>query len=322
MKHAWALALVALLATACGAENTDPQAGPSEAQPTTEQPVGDGAFPVTVGSGEYAVEIPAQPERIVSLSPTATEVLFAIGAGELVVAADEYSTYPEEAPTTDLSGFTPNVEAIAGYDPDLVVASSDPGDLVLSLAEIGVPTLIQPAAATLDDTYTQIEQLGAATGHLAEAAALTAQMQSDIDALVARLPDRGDPLTYYHELDEAYFSVSSETFIGQLYGLLGMRSIADEAGDESGGYPQLSPEFIVQADPDVILLADATCCGIDADHVASRPGWDQMSAVQAGRIIPLDEDVASRWGPRVVEFLETLAAELAALELLELEPAG
>ncbi|HEX6235540.1 MAG TPA: ABC transporter substrate-binding protein, partial [Jiangellaceae bacterium] len=227
-----------------------------------------------------------------------------------------------EAPTTDLSGFTPNVEAIAGYDPDLVVASSDPGDLVSSLAEIGVPTLIQPAAAALDDTYTQIEQLGAATGHIAESASLTAQMQTDIDALVSRLPDRSDPLTYYHELDEAYFSVSSETFIGQLYGLLGMRSIADEAGEESGGYPQLSPEFIIQADPDVILLADATCCGIDADQVASRPGWDQMSAVQAGRIIPLDEDVASRWGPRVVDFLETLAAELAASDLLELEPAG
>ena len=322
MKHAWALALVALLATACGAEEAEPDtAGPATTRPMTEQPAGD-AFPVTVGTGETAVEIPAQPERIVSLSPTATEVLFAIGAGDLVVAADEYSTYPEEAPATDLSGLTPNVEAIAGYAPDLVVASSDPGDLVSSLAELGVPTLIHPAAATVEDTYTQIEQLGAAAGHVGEAAELVAQMRADIDALVARLPEHAEPLTYYHELDLTYFSVSSETFIGQLYGLLGMRSIADEAGDDSGGYPQLSPEFIIEADPDVILLADATCCGVDADEIASRPGWEQMSAVQAGRIITLDEDIASRWGPRIVDFLETLAADLEALELVELESEG
>lgn len=319
MKHAWAVALVALLTAACGDDGTE-GGEPAAAGPTTEQVAGD-TFPVTVGSGELAIEIAAPPERIVSLSPTATEMLFAIGAGDLVVAADEYSYYPEEAPTTDLSGFTPNIEAIASYDPDLVVAEGDPGDLVSSLAEIGIPTLMHPAAATLDDTYTQIEQLGAATGHVGEAAELVAQMQADIDAVVSSLPPRDEPLTYYHELDASYFSVSSDTFIGQLYGLLGMRSIADEAGDESGGYPQLSPEFIIEEDPEVILLADAMCCGVDASEVADRPGWEQMSAVQAGRIILLDEDVASRWGPRVVEFLETLVADLAALELLELEAA-
>ena len=320
MKHAWALALVALLTAACGDDGAqgDGLAAPG---PATENPATDTAFPVTVGSGELAVEIQEPPERIVSLSPTATEMLFAIGAGELVVAADEYSTYPEDAPTTDLSGFTPNIEAIAAYDPDLVVAHTDPGDLASSLAEIGVPTLMHPAAATLDDTYTQIEQLGAATGHVGEAAAVVAQMQADVDALVASLPPRDEPLTYYHELDVTFFSVSSDTFIGQLYGLLGMQSIADEAGDESGGYPQLSPEFIIEADPDVILLADAVCCGVDPTEVANRPGWEQLSAVQAERIISLDEDVASRWGPRVVEFLETLAADLVAMELLELEAA-
>jgi iron complex transport system substrate-binding protein len=320
MKHAWALALVALLTAACGDDGaqSDGLAAPG---PATEHPATDTAFPVTVGSGESTIEIQAPPERIVSLSPTATEMLFAIGAGEVVVAADEYSTFPEDAPTTDLSGFTPNIEAIAAYDPDLVVAHTDPGDLASSLAEIGVPTLMHPAAATLDDTYTQIEQLGAATGHVGDAAAVVAQMQADIDALVASLPPRDEPMTYYHELDVTFFSVSSDTFIGQLYGLLGMQSIADEAGDESGGYPQLSPEFIIEADPDVILLADAVCCGVDPTEVANRPGWEQLSAVQAERIISLDEDVASRWGPRVVEFLETLAADLAALDLLELEAA-
>ncbi len=320
MKRTWALALVVLFATACGADDAEPDvAEPATIQPTTE-PSAD-AFPVTIGSGDTAVEIPAQPERIVSLSPTATETLFAIGAGDQVVAADEYSTYPEEAPSTDLSGLTPNVEAIAGYDPDLVVASSDPGDLAASLAEIGVPTLIHPTADTMDDAYTQIEQLGAATGHVGEAAELVAQMQADIDALVARLPERAEPLTYYHELDLSYFSVTSNTFIGQLYGLLGMQSIADEAGEGGGDYPQLSPEFIIEADPDVILLADADCCDVDAAEVASRPGWEQMSAVQSERIIMLDEDIASRWGPRIVDFLEMLAADLEAMDLVELETA-
>lgn len=320
MKQVWAVALVALLAAACGDDGAQSGGSPTAA-PTTAQNASDTAFPVTVGSGEFAVEIAAPPERIVSLSPTATEMLFAIGAGDLVVAADEFSNYPEEAPTTDLSGFTPNIEAIAGYEPDLVIASSDPGDLVSGLAEIDVPTLIHPAATTLDDTYQQIEQLGAVTGQVGDAAAVVAQMQADIDAVVASLPERDEPLMYYHELDVSYFSVTSDTFIGQLYGLLGMQSIADEAGDESGGYPQLSPEFIIEADPDVILLADAMCCGVDATEVAERPGWEQLSAVQAERIVSLDEDVASRWGPRVVEFIKTLATDLAALDLLELEAA-
>ncbi|MGH3443489.1 MAG: ABC transporter substrate-binding protein [Nitriliruptorales bacterium] len=322
MKHAlgWALlALFAVLITACGGSGDDADlagATPSPASTPSHSPTAGAAptFPVTVGSGDTAVEVPARPERIVSLSATATEMLFAIDAGEQVVAVDEHSDFPEGVPTTDLSGFEPNVEAISSHDPDLVVASFDPGELVSSLAAVGVPTLLHPAAATLDDTYTQIEQLGVATGHVAEAAALVAEMQADIEAIVEELPERSEPLTFYHELDPNFFSVTSATFIGELYSLLGMKSIGDEAADQGGGYPQLSPEFIVDADPDVILLADAECCGITAEEIARRPGWDQLTAVREGRIVELDEDVASRWGPRVVEFLRTLAAEVAAFE--------
>ncbi|HEX9889214.1 MAG TPA: ABC transporter substrate-binding protein [Nitriliruptorales bacterium] len=320
MKHAigWALlALFSVLITACGGSGDTPDLAATTSTPDqtqTEGPTPTDVFPVTVGSGDAAVEIPARPKRIVSLSATATEMLFAIGAGDQVVAVDEHSDFPEGVPTTDLSGFEPNVEAISSHDPDFVVASFDPGELVSSLSQVGVPTLIHPSAVTLDDTYTQIEQLGVATGHVAEAAALVAEMQSEMDAIVAEVPQRSEPLTYYHELDPNFFSVTTETFIGELYGLLGMRSIGDEAGDGSGGYPQLSPEFIVDADPDVILLADAECCGITAEEIAKRPGWDQLTAVREGRVVELDEDLASRWGPRVVEFLRAIATEVAALE--------
>jgi iron complex transport system substrate-binding protein len=323
MKHPAKLAVVAVAAvllSACGGDDEpDATATPDETEEsadtsdTSDTDGAETAFPVTIGTGDAAVEIPAQPESIVSLSPTATEILFAIGAGELVVAVDEFSNYPAEAPATDLSGLTPNVEAITSFEPDLVIAERDPGDLVASLAQVDVPTIIQGAAVTLEDTYAQIEQLGAATGHVGDAAELVGQMQTDIEAALADIPARDEELTYYHELDNTFFSITGETFLGQLYGLLGMQSIADEFGEGSFGYPQLSPEVVIDSDPDVILLADVQCCGVTAQTLAERPGWDQLGAVQDGRVIELDADIASRWGPRVVDFLEMLAAELNEL---------
>lgn len=254
------------------------------------------------------------PARIVSLSPTATEVLFAIGAGDQVVAVDEQSDHPEGVPVTDLSGYQPNVEAIAGYDPDLVVTSGDPADLVASLEALDIEVLLHPSARTLDEAYDQILETGHATGHVDGAEDLVSRMQDDIDAIVAGVEAPDEPLTYYHELDPTYYSVTSSTFIGEIYGLLGLTSIADAAEDDNGGYPQLSPEHIVEADPDIIFLADGECCDVDAEQVAARPGWETMTAVGNGAIVSLDEDVASRWGPRVVDFLRTLADEVAALQ--------
>jgi iron complex transport system substrate-binding protein len=307
--HRWVvLALLPALLTACGSgDGTDQPAGASAT------PAATSSFPVTIGTGDGAVEIPARPERIVSLSPSATEMLFAIGAGDLVVAVDEQSDYPPGVPTTDLPYWEPNVEAIGEYEPDLVVAAVDPGGLVTGLEQLGVPALLHPSATSLDDTYTQIEQLGVATGHVSEAATLVAQMQAEIDEIVAGAPERPEPLTYYHELDTTYYSLTSATFLGEVYGLLGMRSIADDSEEAAADFPQLASEFIVDADPDVILLATAQCCGVDVEELASRPGWDQLAAVRENRVIELDEDIASRWGPRVVDFLRTIADQLAAL---------
>lgn len=323
MSHTVAVRLIArvlpllLLLVACGPAatstgDTAPATAQADASTSTAATPSatDVAFPVTVTAANGDVTIDEPPDSIVSLSPTATEMLFAIGAGDQVEAVDEYSTYPSEAPTTDLSGFEPNVEAIAGYDPDLVVLADDASDLSGSLAALDVPAIVAPAAATLDDSYDQIEQLGAATGHDAEAAAVVEQMQSDIDTITADVGDLGEPLTYYHELDDTYYTVTSDAFIGQIYDLVGLTSIADAADDDAGGYPQLSEEFIIDADPDLIFLADTRCCGQTAETVAQRPGWDQIAAVQDDAVVELDDDVASRWGPRIVDLLQTVADEV------------
>ena len=245
-----------------------------------------------------------------SLSPTHTEIMFAIGAGDQLVAVDDFSNYPAEALELphDLSGYEPSVEAIAAYEPDLVLIGGDFSGLGAQLDELDVPWWDGPAALTLDDTYAQIEQLGALTGHVGEAAELVGQMQTDIDQIIADTPVPDVPLTLYHELDSSFFSADSTTFIGELYGLLGLQNIADQAEGDSGGYPQLNAEFIVSANPDLIFLADTICCGESAETVAARPGWDAITAVQNGNVVEMSDDIASRWGPRVVEYLAAVSA--------------
>jgi iron complex transport system substrate-binding protein len=230
-------------------------------------------------------------------------MLFAIGAGDQVVAVDDQSDYPPEVPTTDLSGFEPNVEAIASYDPDLVVMSDDA--IAGELAALEIPLVAVPAVTTVDEAYEQMRQLGSVTCHSEEAEDLVAEIDGQIDAIVAELPKGESPLTFYHELDDTYFSATSNTFIGALYELAGLENIADEA-DDGSGYPQLSAEYIVDADPDIVYLADSECCGQSAETVAARPGWDQITAVKEANVVELGDDVASRWGPRMVDLLELI----------------
>jgi iron complex transport system substrate-binding protein len=299
------LLLLALVAAGCS-QNGSGSDGATPAAPAA-------GFPVTLDTPAGKLEIAQQPKRIVSMSPTATEMLFAIGAGDQVVAVDSNSNYPTQAPKTDLSAYEPNLEAVAGYKPDLVVYSDDPGELAAGLGKLGIPVLPQPAAKRLDDTYAQLDQLGRATGHAAEAGQLTTTMRAEIQRIAgASRPER--PLTYYHELDKNLYTATSKTFIGQLYARLGMDNIADAADKDGSGYPQLSAEYVVKADPDVIFLADTKCCGQSARTVAARDGWDQVAAVRSGGVVELDDDVASRWGPRVVDFLRTVAAKVETLE--------
>jgi cobalamin transport system substrate-binding protein len=251
----------------------------------------------------------AVPKRIVSLSPTATESLFAIGAGAQVVAVDDQSDYPKRAPKTSLSGYTPNVEAIAGYRPDLVVLAGDANDVVAGLRRLGIRVLIQPAVKTLPAAYAQIRQLGSVTGHKRKSASVIAGMKRAIERVLAAAPKRR--LSVYHELTPDFYSATSTTFIGRIYKLFGLRNIADAADSTASGYPQLSGEYILSSNPGLIVLADTRCCGQSAATVGARPGWGGIAAVRTGFVVAVDDSVASRWGPRIVQFVRAVGKTLS-----------
>ena len=302
---------LALFTAACGSD--DPASGSTdvasaESTANTATVGTDSAMATTTSS---AVDGDA-PQRVVSLSPTATEMMFAIGAGDQLVAIDDQSNYPAEALDLphELSGFEPNVEAIAGYEPDLVLIGGDFSGLGDQLDALDIAWWDGPAALVIDDSYRQIEELGDATGHAEDADALVKQMQSDIDEVVLATPELDAPLSVYHELDSTLFSADSTTFIGELYALFGLTNIADGAEGDSGGYPQLSAEFVVSANPELIFLADTKCCAETATTVAARPGWDAIAAVQNGNVFEMDDDIASRWGPRVVDYVRAVAAAI------------
>ena len=271
------------------------------------------SFPVTITASNGKVTVAKKPRRIVSLSPTATESLLAIGAGSQVVAVDDQSDYPKNAPRTSLSGFTPNVEAIAAYRPDLVVIAYDPKGLSGALGRLGITVIHQDGAATFKVAYQQIRQLGLVTGHEAEATRLIVRMKAKIAGIVRTARRSGGGLSVYHELTPDLYSATSKTFVGKVYAALGLRNIADEADAVGTGYPQLSAEYVVSASPDLIVLADTVCCGQKASTVASRPGWDRISAVRTGSIVRIDDSIASRWGPRLVNFFRAMSSALARL---------
>jgi iron complex transport system substrate-binding protein len=269
-------------------------------------------FPVTINAANGRVTIPRRPTRIVSLSPTATENLFAVGAGRQVIAVDEFSNYPARAPRTKLSGFQPNAEAIASYRPDLVVVHSD-GGIVDQLEALRIRVIHNPAATNLDRAYRGILLLGRATGHRGNAAGVVRSMKSRIAASIASAKRSGSArLSVYHELTTDYYSASSSTFIGQVYKLFGLRNIADAASEAGSGYPKLSAEHIIASNPDLIVLADSKCCGQSYATVAARPGWSTINAVRNRRVVRADDDVASRWGPRIVSFVRAVATALRA----------
>ncbi|MGH3663762.1 MAG: ABC transporter substrate-binding protein [Micromonosporaceae bacterium] len=303
-----ALAFVAALATSVSLAGC--ASGGSVAD---EGEASGGNFPVSVKGAAGKVTLKSKPDKIVSLSPTGTEMLYAVGAGKQVVAADDQSTYPKQAPRTKLSGFKPNADAVAGYEPDLVVLAYDANDVVSGLKKLKIPVYVAPAAESLEDSYQQMENLGKLTGHTGGATDAVDQMKSDIDKLVKDLPQRDEELTYYHELDPQLNSATSKTFIGEVYGLAGLKNIADSADKEGSGYPQLSAEHLIDSDPDLVFLADTKCCGQSPEKVADRPGWDKLTAVKQGQVHALDDDIASRWGPRVVDLLRVVSEAVAAV---------
>lgn len=258
------------------------------------------------GSESADTTSPEQSLKIVSLSPTATEMLYAIGAGDQVVAVDSLSTYPAEVSSkvTKISAFEPSAEAILAYEPDVVLISNDMNKITEQLASANpdIKVWTGAAAASLDDVYKQINELGALTGRVDSAEELVTSMKERIDAAV---PDGGFSIGFpvYYELDNTFYSVTSNTFVGALMKQFGLNSIADGV-EEGNDYPQLNAEAIVKANPVIIFLADTKCCQQTAATVGARAGWSGIEAVKNGNVVELDDDIASRWGPRIVDLIE------------------
>jgi iron complex transport system substrate-binding protein len=273
-------------------------------------------FPLTITTPGGTVTIKAQPARIVSLSPTATEDLYAVGAGKQVVAVDMSSNFPRGVPKTSLNGITPNVEAIAGYNPSLVITDHDANGLAAGLKKLGVPVLIEPAVTSIDGAYAQITQIGQATGHPQAARDEVAVMRSRIAADLAKAGTTHSDLSYFWEVSaNQYYSVTSKTFIGAIVGMFGLKDIADPAAKTSdGGYPQVTPEYILKAKPQIIFLTDNQASDGDQTPaiVAARPGWSALPAIINHHVIGLNDDVASRWGPRLPQLVADVAAAVEA----------
>ena len=255
------------------------------------------------------------PTRIVSLSPSATEIFFAIGAGKQVIAVDSYSNFPNSAPKTSLSAFDPNVEAIASFNPDLVLLSADStksSEVAEALKKLGIKVILEKAPTNIQGVYNEIGQLATATNHRTKAKKLVQKMQDQISKTLRKY--KAPDVRIYHELDNTYYTATSNTFIGGIYKSFGVTNIADAAaGADKSGYPQLTAEYLVKSDPQVIFLADAQY-GEGAQMVKSRAGWSEVNAVKNGNIVELPADIPSRWGPRIVDFYKIVGKALAQVK--------
>lgn len=290
--------IMVLLATvvACGGEEA------TTASPTA---TATADFPLTLrDSAGRQVTIPQAPQRIVSLAPSHTEILFAIGAGPQVAAIDLFSDFPPEAqglPKVDALNL--NLESVVALEPDLVVTIFD--KLVPEMEQLGLNVVVLAAPETVEGVWQQIRQWGDITGHRRQAEDLVAALRQQVDELLKRLKGVEQGPRVFYELDPTLFTVSPQSYVGDMLRLLKAQNVATGAG---GPYPQLSLEVLVERDPEVILLADSGKYGGQTpETVRARPGWGNLTAVKEGRIYVIDPDLVSRPGPRIVEGLAMLA---------------
>ena len=245
----------------------------------------------------------SSPKRIISLSPSITEILFEIGSGNQVIAVDNLSNYPNEAPISDISAYDPNVEAISLLNPDLVILSYNIKNLKTALKKMGIETIYLPAPLNFEDILDQIDYLGLQTGNEDKAKKLISKMKNRMKTL-QKLRENEKATKIYHEIDPNYYSPSKFSFIGDIYQKLNYKNVADKADISNLGYPKLSPELIISENPDLIVLP-----GKDNKYVEKvklRPGWGYIEAVKKNNFLLTNNDIASRWGPRILNFASIL----------------
>lgn len=267
-------------------------------------PIANG-FPLTVtDTSGVEVEILDRPRAIISYSPGATESLFAIGAGDQVVAVDRFSNYPPAAASlAALEYSSPDPEAALSFEPDLVILSSNQSEQVEQFRNAGMTVIDMASADSLEQVYEQIELLGLATGHVDEAAAVVEDMQARIAEVTSRIADVEQGPRVFFELTSDLYSVAPDSFVGGLIETLKGQNVAAGAVSQ---FPQLTAEAVIAADPEVVFLADAAF-GESLETVGARPGWDAVAAVVEGRVVALDADASNRPGPRLVDAIEAMA---------------
>jgi iron complex transport system substrate-binding protein len=264
------------------------------------------AWPVTVVDDlGREVRLDAPPQRVVSLVPSHTETVCALGACERLVGRDAFSDFPVEVQGLPELGsaFAPDLEALVALRPDLVLVDEYSG-AADALAPLGIP-VYAGTPQRLDEVFEVIERLALLLGTPDEAALLRDRLRGELDAVSALVAGRDRPTVFY-EVDPSPYSVGPDGYIGALIELAGGANVVP---GELGDFPLVDPEFVVASDPQVIVLADAPY-GVSAEMVAARPGWASIAAVRDGRVIELTQeqsDVMSRAGPRVGEALLLLA---------------
>jgi len=327
------LSLLAILAIALAACGAAPAAQPPTPLPTGTAPAPTQApttpaptvVPTTVSATAVApisvtddlgrtVTLDAVPRRIVSLAPSVTEILFAIGADPRVVGNTRFCNYPPEAADLpEIGGFSASsisIEAIVGLEPDLVIAgTARQQPVVEQLEQLGVPVVVL-APASVDAVYASILQVGVLTGNSDEAMQVVATMQDRIAAVadvVATIPDTERPTVYWEVFNDPLTTTGPNTFIGQMMALIGATNIFADASED---YPAISPETVFERNPQVILGPDSQGDLLTAEALSERPGWADIQAVRDGRVYTLDGDIISRPGPRLADAIESLAATL------------
>jgi iron complex transport system substrate-binding protein len=296
------LVLVFLLA-ACGV------ATPPATEALPSQPPADLSIQLNDGLGR-SVSLPAPASRVVSLTPSGTEILFSIGAGAQVMGRDSFSDYPAEAAqAADIGGSMGeyNLEAILALQPDLVLAGGiNPPELVAALEDLGLAVFFLPNPTTLEEMYANLETVGVLTGHAPEAADLGAALASRVAAVDAAILPLSYAPSVYYELDATNpalpYTAGAGTFVDQLIARAGGHNIGSTL---EGEWVTISVEQLLVLDPAIILLGDAAW-GETPEKAAARPGWEALTAIQNGQVFPFDDNLVSRPGPRLVDGLEAL----------------
>jgi iron complex transport system substrate-binding protein len=250
------------------------------------------------------VVINKQPQRIVSLAPSNTEILFALELTDQIVGVTEYCNYPEEALTkTKVGSFSePNIEKIVELEPDLVFATSMHKKTVEQLEKLDISVFVVNPS-NISEIINSIKKVGDATGRSEAAGQLTADMQSRIEAVkekTEKLKEEDKPLVYYELWDDPVMSAGPGSFVDSLITLAGGINLA---GDAEGKYPKLSEEVVIERNPDIIIHQyDHGSNKIE--NIADRPGWQNITAIKQGKIYGIDPDIVNRPGPRIVDALE------------------